>query len=153
MSILKNVKEALMQARVGKHDVAKSILSVIVGEVETLQFSKGQKGEITDQQIIKIINGAIASNEECMKQAKLHDIDTFKFEMENEILKEFLPKMWDKATIEEVLVKNESVLKEITETKNPGQAIGVAVKFLKSQNAPVNGADVAEVVRVLRDVA
>lgn len=151
MSLLTIIKTALLKARKDKDEATKSVLTVVVGEAETLQYSKSQKGqELSDQQVIKIIQKVIQGNKESLEQAPDHEQAPV-LRAEVAILESFLPKMWGKATIEQTLLADASVLEQIKQAGNSGQATGVAMKFLKSQQAPVQGGDVAEVVKALRD--
>ena len=152
MSLLQTLKEAMVQARVRKDDVAKSVLSVVVGEAETLQFAKGQRGEVTDQQVIKVIQNVIKGNQEAIQQAEAHHATDSvpRLMMENKILEGYLPQMWERAQIENVLHGDNDTLEKVRQAANSGQATGIAMKFLKSQGSPVAGQDVAAVVKALR---
>jgi len=152
MSLLQTLKEAMVQARVRKDDVAKSVLSVVVGEAETLQFAKGQRGEVTDQQVIKVIQNVIKGNQEAIQQAEAHHATDSvpRLMMENKILEGYLPQMWERAQIENVLHGDNDTLEKVRQAANSGQATGIAMKFLKSQGSPVAGEDVAAVVKALR---
>jgi uncharacterized protein YqeY len=142
----------MVQARVRKDDVAKSVLSVVVGEAETLQFAKGQRGEVTDQQVIKVIQNVIKGNQEAIQQAEAHHATDSvpRLMMENKILEGYLPQMWERAQIENVLHGDNDTLEKVRQAANSGQATGIAMKFLKSQGSPVAGEDVAAVVKALR---
>jgi len=151
MSLLQTIKTTLLQARIRKDETTKGVLSVVVGEADTLQYSKSQKGkDLTDKQVVGIIQKIIQGNKESLEKAPDHE-QAPKLLEEIETLEGFLPEMWCKAQIEQALIADESTLEQIRQAGNSGQATGMAMKFLKSQKAPVNGGDVAEVVKALRD--
>lgn len=149
MNVVTCIREALLTARKGGDKVAQGILSVVLGEIETLQLSSNQKGAVTDQQIAKIVSKLIKSNEETLGLMKEGDGRLADLEKENQILNGFLPKMWEKADIEKFLV-DEWLVNPIQQAANDGQAMGIAMKALKAENAPVQGQDVSEVVKALR---
>lgn len=138
MSLEQLIRDKIKTAMREKDEVSKNVLRVAIGEVDVL---KGRGQEVEDEQICKILRKLVASNEETIK-AKSAVL--FK---ENEILNVLLPKLLSKEEIENHLI---AFLEEIKAAKSNGQATGVAVGVFKKINLNVDGKDVAEVVKMLR---
>jgi uncharacterized protein YqeY len=68
---------------------------------------------------------------------------------ENEILDGFLPRLLTKEEIKNHL---NSVATEIMSAKSDGQATGVAVGVFKKAGLAVDGSDVSEIVKKMREV-
>jgi len=133
------MKERLLAARVAKDETARGILQVAIGDI---QLQEG-RGKTADPVII--IKKIIKSNTETAGFAKGEPLQ--KLLRENEILSEFLPKT---ATQEHILNVLSGISDSIQNAKSEGQAIGMAFKFLKDINLPVENSDVAEVVKKFR---
>ena len=93
MNLLQDLRTALMQARKRKDHDRICALSTVVGESESLMFR--QKGEMTDQQVAKVIKGVIKGNEETISASPNHE-RVPKLIEEVEILESMLPQMWEK---------------------------------------------------------
>jgi uncharacterized protein len=141
MSLFESIKQQLNAARKAGEKEKLSILKVVVGELQTLQFSKGHAETISDEETIKTIKKLIEGNTQTIDLSpnNARNIDLAK---EIAILSTLLPKM---ATKEEI----EAALKEATFThvQSEGQAIGLAIKYLKAQGIMAESKDVIEVVK------
>lgn len=147
MNLLQQMKADLLTARKNKDEIAKKLLSTVIGEVEIAQSRAQQQGDITEQQICKIIQKVIKANSDTIAVNPEHDRAPI-LKQEISILENLLPKLW---TMDEIMFAfDANMIKEIKAASNDGQATGLAMKILKSQNAPVDGKDVAILVKNIR---
>jgi len=138
----------VMKARGDTHaELEKNILRVALAELDALRLSNAKaKPEEFQAKIRKLIQSnnetaqAHAERAELVQCARLHE--------ENEILEKYLPKM---LTVEEIKETLTSIRENLlaAASRSEGQAIGVAMKYLKSKNAAVDGSLVSQVVREL----
>ena len=140
------IQSNLLSARKAKRQCEKSILSVLLGEIQNLQFSSNQRGQVTDKQIVRIIRSLVKSNQETLGHLS-PGMDMFsRLYLENIVLNDLLPPTWTKEQIVEWLEKNHGNL--IWQQKHEGKAIGIAMKLLNStDDYLVEGDDVAWAVR------
>ncbi len=139
--IAEQLKIEIKQAMFAKDSVKKDILRVALAEIE-LSESR-QKKILSDEECFNVFRKIITNNTETLKHA-VND----KLIKENEILSTFLPQLLNKEQIKENL---QIVLENIKQAKNDGQAVGLAMKHLKSLSLAVSGTDVGEVVKELRN--
>lgn len=149
MSIVEKLKARLLEARKAKDELAKGILSVALGDIQTQSSRAGQKGEMTEQQAEKIVQKLIKSNQETIKSANLLATTILVSQLENEItiLTALMPKALSK---EEMLIYLSPFVTAIKEAKSDGQATGLAMKQLASIEGTKDGKIVAEIVKELR---
>jgi len=69
--------------------------------------------------------------------------------VENEILEELLPKEWSTQDVQ-TFIEKENLAEPIAAANNDGQAMGIAMKALKSAGAAAKGNVVNQVIRSLR---
>jgi len=164
--MLKNqIRQLRIQATKDKNAPKKSILTVALGEIE---LTETREGSITEEKCQKILRKIIESNEQTVNQIessnlnccddevvkkRIEQILTLKYE--NNVLNVLVPKLWTKHQIEEFIRFSDDLqsvsINRIDTMDNAGKAMGVAMKKLKETHAPVNGKDVAEVVKELRE--
>ena len=142
MSLLIQIRSDLKSAMLVKDEVKKSILRVLIGEVDTFE-ARGKSAD--NEKIYGIINKIISSNEETLK-AK----DNVVLVQENTILRTYLPKYLKEEEIYKIFTDNNEIDK-IKNSDNEGKAIGLAMKFVKSLSLPVLGDDVRKVVLKVRN--
>ena len=152
MSLVEIIKMQLLEARKAKNEIAKNILSVALGDIQTQAGRAGQKGEITEQQAEKIIQKLIKSNQETLlamvkAESAGATLPVEKLQKENEILKTLLPKACSREEIKNHLI---IVADKLKEAKSDGQATGLAMKELASLEGSKDGKIVAEVVKEIR---
>jgi uncharacterized protein YqeY len=138
--MIESIKKQLLNARKSQNKEVLSILTVVLGEVDTLKFSKGHS-VVTNEEVIKIIKKLIEDNELLIQHGKNELID------ENKILADLLPKF---ATQEEILTILQDIKDKIIVAKD-GQAIGLAVKYIKSKNIPADNKDIITVVKSMKN--
>ncbi|MCK9459543.1 MAG: GatB/YqeY domain-containing protein [Proteobacteria bacterium] len=148
--LIDTIKEHVDLARKTSDKTVLSILTVILGEAQTLQFRKGHAPTVSDEEVIKIIKKLIESNTETIRLSPVssRNIDSKVpffdvLEKEIEILSAYLPKVASKEEIKNALAA--TVLSGL----NEGQAIGKAIKHLKSEGIVAESKDVIEVVKEL----
>jgi len=154
--IQKEIKQKIIQAIKNGDLFTRNILRVVLGEMQTVEQ---RNGSITEEKCQKIIYKMIEDNEEIMriivknseepqKRGSVFYVTCQKALEENKILRLLVPQRLTKEQIKETLISYNCDLKS---AKNDGQAIGVAIKVLKENNHLVDGKDVAEVVKELRN--
>jgi uncharacterized protein len=141
--LLDRIKDDIRKAMFAKDDNRKNILRVVVGEVQRKSFVRGT----TEDDIYKVIRKLIEGNNETLKFMLPSDVKSMLCE-ENEILNSYLPRLWDQEKIEAFF--HGDLSKQIKDAKSEGMAIGIAMKALKTDNAPVDGKDVKLVVQRIR---
>lgn len=136
------IRASVIAATKARNDSVKNILKVILGEIDTQEAR--QTKPLADDDIHKIIRKTVQGLEE-MLQYKPGDS---KLETEKRTLEELLPKMLDSAGI--LLVLKDKI-EELKNAKSDGQATGIAMKFLKEQKHSIDGNEVAQVVKGIRN--
>lgn len=138
---MQNIRNDLKSAMIAKDEIRKSILRVLIGEVDTFEA----RGKSASQDVVNnIINKLISSNEEIIK-VKPSDI----LVKENDILKAYLPKYLTEDEIEKFFVdQNETAT--IKNAENDGKAMGLAMKIVKSHNLSVLSEEVKKFVNKVR---
>ena len=139
-----DIKQGMIDAMKAGRAVEKNILKLAMGEIQTIE-SRGA-GEVSDDDVGKILRKIIKSNEE--SAAATEDAEKkATLVAEVEILSALLPKT---LTPEEIQAALEAVEEQILGAGNDGQATGMAMKHLKSSGANVEGKDVSAAVRAMR---
>jgi uncharacterized protein len=138
------IRKRITDAMKSKRDVEKEVLRVALGEIQAAENRAGK--DLPDEEAHKIIRKLIKSNSETLAVADRPEMKT-KLETENQVLESLLPQRWDLAAIVAALGSIENELKA---AKSDGQATGLAMKLLKTHDAPVDGKDVAEAVKQVR---
>lgn len=142
--ILDVIKERAKKAMIEKDTVARDILRLAQGEIQTAE-ARNEK-TVTDDEAAGIVRKLVKSNRETM--ARSEDAEQTKtLAREIDVLEALLPKVMGP---DEILAALAPVHAAIKEAKSDGQATGVAMKRLKQVGATVGGNDVAAVVKTLR---
>ena len=154
-ALLQKLKDRHLEARYQRDTEVKSVLAVVLGEVANLQNPKAETVQpVTDDQVIRVLQKLVASNNETIKVASaLRPELAEPLKEENAILEEFLPKLpkfWGEDEIYAFLGSSAVWWHEIIDALNDGKATGVAIKALKSEEAPVEGKTVAATVMKIR---
>jgi hypothetical protein len=143
MQFLDDVKRRMMAAMKAGNVVEKEILRVLVGEITTNEARGTVK---TDDDARAIVRKVLKSNEETLGlTTDVTQRETLAREIE--ILRGLLPQSLSVDAIVEAL---ESVRDALRAEANDGKATGIAMKHLKSTGALVEGKDVSEAVKRLR---
>jgi uncharacterized protein len=142
--ILDVIKERAKKAMIEKDTVARDILRLAQGEIQTAE-ARNEK-PLTDEEAAAVVRKLLKSNNETMTQSE----DAGQKEIlaqEIAVLEALLPKS---LSHDEIMAALAPVHTAIKEAKSDGQATGVAMKQLKIAGATVGGNEVAAVVKALR---
>ncbi|MFO0678373.1 MAG: GatB/YqeY domain-containing protein [Polyangiaceae bacterium] len=139
-----DLKKRSMEAMKAGDDVAKGILRLALGEVQTTEARLAK--DLSDDDVVAIVKKLLKSNEETFGLTP-DGAEKDKLAKENGILKSLLPASLG---VDAIVAALASVAEDIRAAKSEGQATGVAMKALKAANANVNGTDVAAAVKTIR---
>jgi hypothetical protein len=144
MALVDDIKQRMFLAMKAKNEIEKEILRVLLGE---LQMAEARSGKPTaDRDAVAVARKLVKSNEETLNVAE-DAAQKATLEAELAVLRSFLPSTLGPDENVEALAP---VSDAIRAAGNDGQATGVAMKHLKAAGAPVDGRDVADVVKKLR---
>jgi len=142
--ILDVIKERAKKAMIDKDTVARDILRLAQGEIQTAE-ARNEK-PVTDDEAAAVVRKLVKSNTETMLQSE--DAEQKKIlGREIAVLEALLPKSMGH---DEILAALAPVHAAIKEAKSDGQATGVAMKQLKLVGATAGGNEVTAVVKSLR---
>lgn len=138
------IKKQMIEAMKQKHTVAKEVLRVALGEIQTAEARSGKPP--TDDQAAALVRKLIKSNRETL-EAGPDEATSERLNQENQILEQLLPQTLDVPQIIDALG---DLADQIAAAPSDGAATGLAVKHLKTNGAAVEGKDVAAAVRQMR---
>ena len=148
MSLIDVLRKNALAAMKAKDSVATTILRLAQSEVQALQARTGR--DLTDDEAFGAIRKLVKSNEETLAVVGEDGENSAILRRELVLLQELLPK---RLTVDEIVAAIGSIVEAIKAAGNDGQAMGVAMKHLKSQGAQVAGTDVTAAVKRLRSPA
>lgn len=141
--LIEQIKQRMFQAMKAGAIVEKEILRTAIGEVT-------RTGDVaSDERVLTVLRKLVKSNQETLRAATDPEQQRV-LEQEIGVLEGFLPRGPSAAELAEMLGP---VVAEIRAAAGPGPAQGIAMKFLKSKGASVDGGDVRDAVTRLRDGA
>jgi uncharacterized protein YqeY len=140
--LIDDLKKRMFDAMKSKNTVEKEIIRTAIGEIT----ATGQDAD--DARVLMVLRKLVKSNEETLKLAQGDARATL--EQEIVVLRGFLPATLGAAQIVELLAP---VAAQVRAAGNDGQAMGVAMKHLKTLDASAESADVKEAVKQLRSGA
>jgi uncharacterized protein YqeY len=144
MALAEEIKQKMTQAMRDKDEVAKNILRLAFGEMQTAEARAGKA--IKEDESIAIVKKLVKSNEETLAVATdASQKETLTREIA--VLTALLPKTLG---VPEIVAALAPVKDAIKAAGNDGQATGVAMKHLKTTGAAVDGKAVAEAVKQIR---
>lgn len=148
---VQNAKQRLLQAQKNKQEIEKNILRVLLSEIETTELQK--KKSVSDRDCHNIVHKLISVNNGVIEQAKTINNTKLveKLTQENEVLNSLVPKLWTEEQIIQFLT-DKNLIEKIKEMKEDGPAIGIAMKNLNAENAPIQGEMVKEVIKKIRSL-
>jgi len=101
--------------------------------------------------VIRKIQRFIASNDQVIEAAEQYAPNQVgEPREENELLSSYLPNFWDKTEISSALHSDPTTWFEVIDATNHGKAVGIAMRWLRKVQAPVEGATVAEAILDIR---
>lgn len=142
--LLDTLKARITQAVKEKDEVARDVLRLAFGEVQTSEARNERP--LRDEEVAAILKKLVKSNDETLALAGEGE-RAATLRKENEILSSLLPKAMSPEQIVDAL---QSQVEAIKAAKADGQAMGVAMKHLKSTGATVEAADVTAAVKRIR---
>jgi len=142
--ILDDLKKRIADAVKGGDTVARDLLRLALGEVQTAEARKN--APLSDEEVAASLRKLVKSNEETLALTGEGD-RAVTLRREIDVLSSLLPKQLDAAEIVRLLTPKHE---EIRAAKADGQATGIAMKHLKASGAAVNGAEVAVAVKTIR---
>ena len=141
--LVDDLKKRITQAMKDRDEVAKDVLRVALGEIQTQEHRAN--APMSDEDAVAVVRKLVKSNEETLASSTGERAAILK--RENEILAALLPK---RMTVDEIAGALASQRDAIRAAKSDGQATGVAMKHLKATGASFDGGDVAEAVKRVR---
>jgi len=150
VSLRQELRSKLTVAMKTKDERAKSLLRLVIGEVDTTDARQGRcADEAQDaQRIAGAIKKIMEGNAETIRQiGTLLDPRTHQLMEENAYLKGLLPPTLSEEELRAVLAE---VVENIKSSKNEGQATGVAMKHLKVKG--VTNADSGMVIALVKEL-
>ena len=142
--LTEQIKKQMIEAMKQKNTIAKEVLRVALGEIQTAEARSGKPP--TDEQAAALVRKLIKSNRETI-EAGPDEQTAERLNQEIQILESLLPQTLDVPQIIEALGE---VADQVAAAPNDGAATGLAVKHLKAADAAVEGKDVAAAVRQMR---
>lgn len=140
--LIDQIKQRMFQAMKAGSTVEKEILRTAIGEVTRVG------DDPTDERVVQALRKLVKANQETI--AIIAESDASKrevLEREIAVLEAFLPQT---LRPEQIQVLLEPVSSQIKAAAGPGPAMGIAMKFLKSQNAQTESRDVQAAIEALR---
>ena len=129
MSILEKLKSDLKEAMKAKDVEKRDTIRMIMSAVKQIEVD--ERREVTDEDMIKILQKAIKQREDAINFAKESNRDDLIEKNQNEIniLEKYLPKQ---LSDEELETEVKSIIEEVSATsmKDMGKVMGVATKKL-----------------------
>ncbi len=139
--IVDTLKARITQAVKEKDEVARDVLRLAFAEVQTSEARNARA--LKDEEVVAILRKLVKSNEETLSLGG----EDPKLRHEIEVISSLLPKS---LSGEQIVAALASQVDAIRAAKNDGQAMGVAMKHLKSSGATVEATDVTAAVKQIR---
>ena len=142
--LVDELKKRITQAMKERDDVAKNILRLALGEIQTAEARASRA--VTDDEAVAIVRKLVKSNEETLGLTA-DGPQAVMLRKEIELLASLLPKTM---SVDDIVAALASEAEAIKAAKSDGQATGVAMKHLKSSGASAAGNDVTAAVKRMR---
>jgi len=141
------LRQRIAAASKAGHTLERDVLKVALGDI---QLAASRKAEpLTDAESQQIVKKMVKSGEETLAALRQRgDADAVaKVQAEQAILQSLLPQT---LSVDDIVARLDPVADAVKNAPNDGAATGVAMKHLKSTGQPVDGKDVAQAVKRLR---
>lgn len=145
MSLQDDLQARVTTAMKSGDGATRDALRTILGEAKMEAVRR--KGEVSDDVVLAVVRKTVTGLKETIPLARNGGRDTTSQEAELALLESILPRAWDREAIAAALAAHRD---EIRAAKSEGQAVGVAMKVLKSQGATTSTDDVKAVVAATR---
>jgi uncharacterized protein YqeY len=150
MSLHDQIKQRIKECMKSKNTVERDVLRTVLGEIQSKTISSGK--DITDELVEKTLISFKENALECMKYSHNDDPnesqDASEAMTEVEIYDKFLPQY---KTVEEIVELLQSSKAQLDSAKSDGQATGMAMGILKKSGEKIQGKDVSEAVKIIRE--
>jgi len=144
--LVDDIKKQIMAAMKAGRVLEKEILRTALGELQTIE-ARGKT--VDDDVVVRSVRRLVKSNRETIALTK-DDARRTVLEQENEVLEALLPKGLG---VDDIVAALAPVADAISAAGNDGQATGIAMKHLKAAGTAVEGKDVSEAVKRIRQGA
>jgi uncharacterized protein YqeY len=138
------IKGLLTRARREKDDVARNVLGVALGEIQTAEARANRP--LRDDEAVAVVRKLLKSNEETLSLATDASASAA-LRHEIAVLSSLLPAALSSEALESALALVADALRA---AKTEGQAMGVAMKQLKTMQLKADAPSVLEVIRRVR---
>lgn len=142
--LIDEVRNQVTQAMRDKDAQRRDLLKVVLGELQTAAARLSE--DLPDAEAQRIIRKMVKSNQEMVGLSDRPEV-VQKMKAEIAVLETLLPKTLD---IDQIIRALEPVTDALKSAGNEGQAMGAAMKHLKSTGASVDGKDVGQAVKRIR---
>jgi uncharacterized protein len=139
------IKGRMTQAMRDRDQVAKNVLGLAVGELQTAEARANRA--LNEDEVAAVVRKLLKSNEETLSLAAGDEARAVVLRREIEVLSALLPKSM---TVEEIAAALAPVADAIRAAKSDGQAMGAAMKHLKSVGANAQAPDVQQAIKGVR---
>ncbi len=152
MSLTKDLKTKLTEARRSGNTLQMGVLQVILGDVS---MSEGRTGKpLSDDEVensIRKMNAGILESMDILEKRNITDTDNYRdLQKEKIFVATLLPQT---LSVEAIKFKLAEIVESLKTAKNDGQATGLAVKHLKPMGLKLLGEDVSVAVKELRNAS
>lgn len=142
--LIDEVKKQITQAMRDKDSERRDLLKVVLGELQTAGARLSEA--LPDAEAERLIRKMVKSNQEMAELSPKPEV-VEKMKTEIAVLETLLPKT---LSVDEIVEALGPVSDAVKAAGNDGQAMGVAMKHLKSSGASVDGKDVGVAVKQVR---
>ena len=146
--LVDRIKAAMTQALRARDGVAKNVLGLALGEIQSAEARTNRP--LREDEAQTLVRKLVKSNEETLSLAAAEGADSARaveLRREVEVLSLLLPAT---LSVEAVMVALEPLREALRGAKSEGQAVGLAMKHLKASGALVDAPNVQDVVKRLR---
>ena len=144
MALVDELKKRIATSVKDGDSVARDVLRLALGEIQTAEARKNT--QLSDEEAAAALRKLVKSNEETLGLSGEGERATT-LKKEIEVLTSLLPKQM---SVDEIVAALAPSVDAIKAAKADGQAVGVAMKHLKSTGASVTGNDVQAAVKQIR---
>lgn len=144
MALVEELKKRITSSVKEGNTVARDVLRLALGEIQTAEARKA--ATLSEEEAAAALRKLVKSNEETLGLTTDGERSAA-LKKEIEVLTSLLPKSM---SVDEIVAALASQVDAIKAAKADGQAVGVAMKHLKSTGASVTGNDVQVAVKKIR---
>ncbi len=142
--LIDDVKEQVIQAMRARDTERRDLLKVVLGELQTAAARLSEA--LPDAEAQRLIRKMVKSNQEMAELSPKPEV-VEKMKAEIVVLETLLPQT---LSVEQIVQALEPVADAVKAAGNDGQAMGAAMKYLKSSGASVDGKAVGQAVKQIR---